>query len=337
METTSEKQGLGMQYTNDSEPMVVIEMITYNHEKYIAQAIESILMQKTNFNYKIIICEDCSTDNTAQICAEYKNKHPKKIELHLNSANVGVYLNAKKLHELSRNSNAKYIAMLDGDDYWTNAFKLQKQVDFLELNKDYAFCFHRVDEDCEGKIGPSYVVIEKESTFTINDLANGNFIHTSSVIYRHELNTLPDWFSDAPAADYVLYMLSARHGKIKYFPDLMAIYRRHNQGIWSSLTEQARTKNWLRVLSLLLREDFGEEVTTILRKQWRNNANNYLHTLFPTELETFTKELKIFAKEDPMLAYEWATEIYPNYIKNITSSRAYKIAKKASHIKNSLK
>src|SRR5687767_7269280 len=96
-EMDSERQGLAMQYTNEIDFIVAIEMITYNHEKYIAQAIESVLIQKTNFNYKLIICEDCSTDNTAKICAEYKEKYPDKIDLYLNEKNLGVKLNAQRL------------------------------------------------------------------------------------------------------------------------------------------------------------------------------------------------------------------------------------------------
>lgn len=107
-------------------------MITYNHEKYIIQAIEGVLMQKTSFPIKLVIGEDCSTDNTRRICIEYKEKYPEKIELLLPEKNLGMipnFINTLKA------CTGKYIALCDGDDYWTDPNKLQKQVDFLEKNK----------------------------------------------------------------------------------------------------------------------------------------------------------------------------------------------------------
>lgn len=121
--------------------MVSIAMLAYNHEKYIAKAIESVLMQNVEFLYQIIIGEDCSTDNTRKIILEYKNKYPDRIHLILHQSNKGMHENARILRE---NCTGKYIANLEGDDYWVDPYKLQKQVNFLEKNQHYVACAHSV-------------------------------------------------------------------------------------------------------------------------------------------------------------------------------------------------
>lgn len=239
MEMHLGKQALVMQYTN--ELMVAVEMITYNHEKYIAQAIESVLMQKTDFNYKLIICEDSSTDNTAKICLEYKNKYPDKIDLYLNEKNIGVQLNAKKLHSLSFSSHAKYIAMLDGDDYWTDENKLQKQVDFLESHPDFAICFHKLRIEYSENVPQNFPLINENTPeiTSIRDLAQRNYIHTATTVFRNVLKELPIWFNDLPFADWPLFLVIATFGKIKFFDKEMAVYRVHYGGIHSTKTYQA--------------------------------------------------------------------------------------------------
>ena len=116
------------------KPMVSILTITYNHEKYISQAIDSFLMQKTDFNFEIVIGEDFSTDNTRKIIEVYQKKHPKKIKLLPSDKNLGIEAN---FFRTTQACNGKYIAICDGDDYWIDENKLQLQVDFLENNKDY--------------------------------------------------------------------------------------------------------------------------------------------------------------------------------------------------------
>lgn len=125
----------------NNDIMVSVIMLAYNHEKYIAKAIESIIMQKVNFRYEIVIAEDCSTDNTRNIVLEYKNKYPDKIKLLLNSHNLGAAKNGYNAHE---NCLGKYTAILEGDDYWIDENKLQRQIDFLEQNDNYSAVYHNV-------------------------------------------------------------------------------------------------------------------------------------------------------------------------------------------------
>lgn len=121
-------------------PVVSVCMITYNHESYICEAIEGVLMQKTSFPIELIIGEDCSTDNTRKIVREYEERYPEIIKAQYPEKNRGMINN---FLTVLQSASGKYIAYCEGDDYWTDPFKLQKQVDFLEENKKYSFCCHR--------------------------------------------------------------------------------------------------------------------------------------------------------------------------------------------------
>jgi glycosyltransferase involved in cell wall biosynthesis len=211
-------------------------MVTYNHELYIKKAIDSVLMQVTNFKFKLIIGEDCSTDNTLKICKKYKDLYPDKIELLINEHNVGANLNAKKTYSKCLESGAKYIAMLEGDDYWTDPFKLQKQVDFLEENLDFTFSMGRVDilieETKETVRRKENVNPEKSGTYYLKDYLKAPFSQTSSFVFRNSKVPLPDWFHNVHAGDQSLVVIkTGQDGKIKYHRDLFSIYRSNDKSI----------------------------------------------------------------------------------------------------------
>ena len=151
------------------------------------------MLQKTNFDFKLFIGEDSSTDSTRKICKQIKEKYPDKIELLLNEKNVGPNKNAKQIFKKSFDSGAKYIAICEGDDYWTDPLKLQKQVDFLEANPDYVLCFHQINIlKPNGEIVDDFITKVPENYETIETLARlGNYIHTPSVVFRNIINEFP--------------------------------------------------------------------------------------------------------------------------------------------------
>ncbi len=306
-------------------------LITYNHVKYIEQAIEGVLMQKVNFSWEIVIADDCSVDGTREILLAYQKKHPELIKLILQEKNVGAYNNWM---DLMHYPQSKYIACLDGDDYWTNPLKLQKQVDFLEANPDYAICGHDINVLKDGIITPSDLQSPTtETTYTITDLAKGNLFHTSSVVFRKGLiPQFPSWLHQSPVGDYVLHLLNAKMGKIKFLPEKMAIYRRHDTGVWSSLSELAHFERWVKVLELLLTEPFEEEVIEQLKIQKRKNATLYLKRLLHTDHQLFLQKLKYFSEIDPEFGNEWLLKHYPEYILFLTQSKSFKVAQRLSGI-----
>lgn len=235
---------------SSNSPTVSIICPTYNHEKFIAQALEGFVTQKTNFPFEIIVHDDASTDRTADIVKEYEAKYP-----HL-FANIYQTENqfSKEIGIIARITFAaargKYIAICEGDDYWVDTKKLQKQVDFLDSNPDFAICFHKVKVKHENDEAKNYISnpIQKE-TSTFEDLANENFIHTLSCLFRNHLfEKFPDWLAHSPIGDYPLHLLNAQHGKIKFFEDVMGVYRVHQSGEWSLKSQKYQHEKWLIML-----------------------------------------------------------------------------------------
>lgn len=207
--------------------LVSICCTTYNHERYIHKAINGFLMQETNFNYEIIIHDDASTDRTQQIILEYaaKDDRIKPILRKTNLKSTGVLVTPKALHK----ATGKYIALCEGDDYWIDSKKLQKQVNFLESHKEYSLCFHDVVVLWEDKgTNPSlFCPPELPETLSIEDIISGWNIPTTSMVFRSEvLLPLPDWFYNIYNGDLAIQLILADKGKTKYFNEIMGVYWR---------------------------------------------------------------------------------------------------------------
>ena len=255
MATILVKKDLGMQSENKLK--VAVYMITYNHESYIAKAIDSVLMQETNFDFHIFIGEDCSTDNTAKVCKDYANKYPDKITLYSHKVNVGPTLNGQVIYKACFESGAKYIAMLEGDDYWTDPLKLQKQVDFLEDNESCVMCFHDVRIlQPSGIIEDDFITnVPKNTKLDQKALVvNSNFIHTPSVMFRNGfLSDIPRGFQFSPVGDYLLYLWLTNFGDIGYLREPMGVYR-YGVGVHSTKSEEKRKKElfWVVLIGTFL-------------------------------------------------------------------------------------
>lgn len=214
-------------------PKVSVHMITYNHERFIKQALDSVLMQNVNFEYEIVIGEDCSTDRTQEIVLQFQQTYPDRIRPLLREKNVGMNVNFIETLQACR---GKYIALLEGDDYWTSRQKLQRQVDFLDCHPDCSSCFHTVQVVCDDgskrpRLSPSKS--EKE-IFTVQDLLRSNFMKTCSVMFRSGLiGEFPEWFEQVKLLDWPLHILNAQHGDVGFINDVMAVYRIHPGAIWS--------------------------------------------------------------------------------------------------------
>ena len=244
---------------------VSVCMITFNHEKYISRAISSILLQKFNYDFEIIIGEDNSHDSTLEICKKFASCYSEKIRLLPSAVNIGAIPNfARTLREC----NGEYIALCEGDDYWCDPYKLQKQINFLEFNHDFSICFHNVKILKDNSILEDTLTKNVPSITNIFDLAKENYIHTPSVVFRNHLNgSLPEDFISAPVGDYFIHMLNARYGKIMKLNDLMAVYRIHNKSLHSSKPQYLRDQEWLTQLWYMI-PCFDEEVRKVLIDQY---------------------------------------------------------------------
>lgn len=215
--------------------LVSVCLITYKQEEYIAEAIESIFRQQTGFSFELIIGEDNSPDSTRQICQQYADKYPDQIRLLPGEKNLGMLKNFMRTIAAAC---GKYIAFLEGDDYWTDPRKLQKQVDFLEQNPGYSICFHNVQVKSIKKGIEGEWLFHKsleKTVFTTEDLLRQWFIPSASVVFVNYPDLeLPSWFSFCKSGDIPFLLLLSLRGKIKYIDETMAVYRVHEKGISSS-------------------------------------------------------------------------------------------------------
>jgi glycosyltransferase involved in cell wall biosynthesis len=229
--------------TDDAgRPTLSIVMIAYDMERYIRQAIDSVLAQRVDFDYELLIGEDRSTDRTREIVLEYAARWPDRIRPILRDVNLGMNRN---FMETLRQARGRFVALLDSDDYWTSPDKLQRQMDFLRSHAECSICFHNtlvVYEDGSVPTHPFHVehpehLISRripKSISTLADLAAGNFMQTCSVMFRAGLyGELPDWYLEMPTFDWPLHVLNAEHGSIGYIDEVLGAYRVHPAGFWS--------------------------------------------------------------------------------------------------------
>lgn len=221
---------------------VSVLVMTYNHINFIKQALESILMQEVDFDYEIVISEDFSTDGTREIVINYQEKFPQKIRL---------LLSEKNLHSnevVARGITAcrgEYVALLDGDDYWTSPQKLQHQVNFLDKHPECSMCFHNATAFYEdGSKEPWNWTAENQKEFsTLEDIWLGNFIATCSTVFRNRIfGEVPAWYSFFPITDWPLHILNAEQGKIGYINENMGAYRLHRGGDYSLLSQDQKLR-----------------------------------------------------------------------------------------------
>lgn len=212
------------------KPKVSILCLTYNHANFIKQTLDGFLTQETNFPIEIVVHDDASTDGTREILQEYAKKYPKIIYPIYEEKNQYSLNNFKFINDMYSNARGKYIATCEGDDYWIEPNKLQLQVDFLEKNREYAFCFHPVKVVYEHGGTADAIFPDKRPELTTKGLLRRNFIQTNSVVYRKQkyeninLQAIPgDWY---------MHLYHAQFGKIGYINKVMAVYRRHPGGVW---------------------------------------------------------------------------------------------------------
>ena len=219
---------------------VSVAMITYNHEAFIAQAIEGVLMQQTDFTFELIVGEDCSTDGTRPVVQAYGERYPERIRLLLPENNRGADANFNATWNACCGN---YVALCEGDDCWTDPLKLQKQVEFLEAHRECSICFHDVMvvyED-QQRLSHRFCAPDQKEISTLEDLLVRNFISTPSVMYRHgSIGAFPDWYHKLAVGDWPLHLLNAQHGCIGFINEVMAVYRVHAGGNWSG--REAPTK-----------------------------------------------------------------------------------------------
>lgn len=290
-----QEEYLGTEKTvNKETPLVSVIVATYQHERFIKQCLDGILMQITNFPIEVIVGEDESKDATRSICIEYANSHQDKIRLFLRDRKLSQYYDShgKFIGRFNgiwnrMSARGKYIAMCEGDDYWIDPLKLQKQVDFLETNQSFSLVYHNMYFKNELDNTLKISDWPQKPYLTINDLALNNYIYTASVVFRRESLKVNKILENLPFGDYFMWLIIAKQGRIKYFDEPMGVYRIHEGGIWSTMNYHTRQAKTLRGKKMLISYFKNDEIEELL-------IQSYIDLAFATFLK-FIKERNFFS------------------------------------------
>jgi len=214
---------------------VSVVTVTYQHERFLAQSLESALMQRTSFPYEIVLSDDCSSDGTRAIAQRYAAEHPESIRLRLPERNLGMTQHTAETISACR---GEYIANLEGDDYWTHPEKLQRQADYLDANPDCSWCFTRAivvnEAGTQMEVAPALRVVQPK--YSLADYLARRFQpRFCTVMFRRGLfSAFPAWFYEMQTADFPLHVFNTEAGgSIGFIDEEMAAYRVHAGGVWS--------------------------------------------------------------------------------------------------------
>lgn len=238
--------------TSASKPLVSVVLRTYDHAPFIAQAIESVLIQRTEFPFELVIGEDCSTDGTREIVEAYGRSHPEIVKPILPERNVG---HGEMLRQALAGTEGELIAYLDGDDYWTSTAKLELQVEFLRANPDCHDCFHDVSLVYDEAGAPSGTITPRlaEEHFGIEQILMECFVPAPAMMFRRGVfEELELEAFDSAWLDWILHVQSATHGPLGYLPEVMACYRVHRGGMFSALDRVSQLEEDARFYARLL-------------------------------------------------------------------------------------
>lgn len=243
-------------------------MITYAHEKYIRQAIEGVFLQKTNFPVELIIANDCSPDNSDGVIKEVIKNAPENITVHYTRHEQNKGMMPNFIWALNQ-AEGEYIALCEGDDYWTDENKLQKQVDFLDNNPDFAIACHNFYMLNGTEINNQSIFdkLDVPTEYGIDEMSKNNLVPTLTAMFRNREFDIPQWWYTSPLGDLPLFLTIAKGGKIFYDSKKMAVYRQ-NVGVWSG--RKVNHKKMIGFYENLI-DDFKQYSTVIVNlKEWKS-------------------------------------------------------------------
>lgn len=231
---------------------VSVCMITYNHEKYIEEAIQGVLQQRTNFPIEFVISNDASKDSTHEIITRLAvDTELISFKYYNHTENLGMMPNFIVALQACA---GKYIALCEGDDYWTDPLKLQKQVDFMEKNENYVGCFHdtlvKLENNSSSELKP-WRNYNKQIFNVMDTISTISLFHTASFLFRRESLRIPNWFAGIQSGDMALFALVANNGLLYRIDEAMSVYRKHEGGVTNTISLISYHKNRITLFKYL--------------------------------------------------------------------------------------
>lgn len=283
----------------DEKVLVSICCTAYNQEKYIEDALKGFLMQETNFAFEILISDDCSTDKTTQIIQDYTNRYPRIIKPLIQKENQ-YSKGALPIRDLILpHVSGKYIALCEGDDYWTDSTKLQQQVDFLEHNPEFMGCGHNTRFLINGELTDRLFVdsSNKKDSYKFNDFIDSAYLHTTSLVFRYDahksqINEYLAKYSSVKRNDVYMLLVFSKFGSIKYIDKIMSVYRMNDGGIWSGVDEQAQLIMFLHGC-VDFSYIFGEDYRDKFLYSFANTLSESIGATTPNFMSEVLKEFSI--------------------------------------------
>lgn len=290
---------------SENTPLVSVCTLAYNHEPYIRECLDGILMQKTNFAFELLIHDDASTDGTADIIREYEAKYPdiiKPIYQTENQYSKGVKINATIQFPRAK---GKYIALCEGDDYWTDPLKLQKQVDFMEAKEEYSLCFHNAKVIYEHKNKEPHLFANIENReYSAPEIYETWYIQTATVLFKAQslfknidiLQTNKFYYGDNP-----LFCTLSLDGKLYGMKDVMSAYRVNNGGVTNLFSKDTdKLLNHQIVVLEIFNEKYGIQLTNRIIKSiiFRYICENVSSNKYKTAIDTIRNCKKYLLLKD---------------------------------------
>lgn len=312
---------------NEIQPLVSVCVPAYQHEEFVEECLDSILAQKTDFPFEILIGEDGSTDHTRKICKQYAEKYTDKIRLFLRDRKTshlfdenGEFLYRFNVKWLRKSAKGKYISMCEGDDFWTDETKLQKQIDFMEANPDFSMCFHNAKVIYTFKPETHLFTTINEGEYTGVDIYENRLIPTASVVFLKDCLKGKDYVfnSNFFFGDLILFLTLAECGKLWYSEEVMSVYRKHEGGMMNKVFEEPENIRKFIIHQKQIVQTFPDTY----RKTGHKMISWFYFLLFRSTFKTnFMESLSSFFKSvfySPSKSYELMIKLMRTRLKRLS-------------------
>jgi glycosyltransferase involved in cell wall biosynthesis len=267
-------------------------VLTYNHERYLAQAFEGLHKQQTTFPYEVVVANDCSSDGTAAVVETWSKVFGDRMRILPRPQNLGI---TRNFVDALSNCRGRYVAILEGDDYWTDQRKLQRQRDFLTANQECSACCHRVKLLLDDHRFTDWTPLPgTKPRLEFLDVLVENFVPgCSSLMFRNDPGLrIPDWLTEINYYDWVLNVANAEHGALGFIEDSLSVYRVHSGGAWSGKTTHEQVAAVCDILGRL-NEHFEHKFDRLIRAHLRCWQYLLSIRLLEQEVKTLTSDKAI--------------------------------------------